>query len=163
FERERPPIRAMALTTNTSTVTALANDYGYDLVFARQVEAWVEPGDVVIAVSTSGNSRNVIRGLEAGKRRGADPAAPTRDPPGAAHRRRRRRVRGLVRSPARGAVEKHGSHPGVPHHDRPHPVRAGGAGAVRIRAAALIDPCTEPRCSWIATACWSKTSAIFTG
>lgn len=57
----------MALNTNTSCLTAIGNDYGYDLVFARQLEALGLPGDVAVGISTSGNSRNVLRALEVAK------------------------------------------------------------------------------------------------
>lgn len=70
FRRERPPFRALALTTNTSSITAIANDYAFEDVFARQVEAFGQPGDVAIGISTSGNSRNVIAGIQAAKRKG---------------------------------------------------------------------------------------------
>jgi D-sedoheptulose 7-phosphate isomerase len=71
FERERQALPAIALTTNTSILTALANDYDYERVFSRQVEAFVRPGDVVIGISTSGNSKNVLQGLLAARARGA--------------------------------------------------------------------------------------------
>ena len=61
---ERPAIPALALTTNTSLLTAIGNDYKYDLVFVRQVEAFGRPGDVLIAISTSGESENVIKAVE---------------------------------------------------------------------------------------------------
>ncbi|GAB4348899.1 MAG: D-sedoheptulose 7-phosphate isomerase [Candidatus Abyssubacteria bacterium] len=70
FLKERRPFNAVALTTNSSIVTALGNDYGYDCVFERQVEACARPGDVVIGISTSGNSANVVRGIEAAKKIG---------------------------------------------------------------------------------------------
>jgi D-sedoheptulose 7-phosphate isomerase len=71
FALERQPFPAIALTTNTSTLTALANDYGYETVFSRQVEALAEFGDVLIGISTSGNSLNVIRAIEVAKTKGA--------------------------------------------------------------------------------------------
>jgi len=61
---ERPAIAALALTTNTSVLTAIGNDYQYDLVFVRQVEAFGKSGDALIGISTSGNSPNVIRAIE---------------------------------------------------------------------------------------------------
>ena len=70
---DRDPIRAMALTTDTSVLTAIANDWSFDDLFARQVEALCRPGDVALAISTSGNSENVIRGLEKAKQIGAIP------------------------------------------------------------------------------------------
>ncbi|MBI5243443.1 MAG: SIS domain-containing protein [Elusimicrobia bacterium] len=60
FERNRPPLPALALTTNTSDLTAIANDIGFDHVFERQLEAHAKPGDVAAAISTSGNSPNVL-------------------------------------------------------------------------------------------------------
>ena len=67
YERDRSPIAALALTTDTSMLTAIGNDYGFDDLFSRQVEALCRPGDVVIGISTSGNSENVIRALEAAR------------------------------------------------------------------------------------------------
>lgn len=71
FLLERKALPAIALTTDTSILTAVGNDYGFDDIFARQVEALARPGDVLIGISTSGNSRNVKRALEAGKHIGA--------------------------------------------------------------------------------------------
>ena len=65
FEAERPGLAAVALTTDTSTITSIANDYDYEQVFARQVRALGHPGDVLLAISTSGNSRNVIAAVHA--------------------------------------------------------------------------------------------------
>jgi len=73
----RRPLAALALTVNTSVLTAAANDYGYEQVFARQVEALARPGDVLIALSTSGESANVLRAAEAGRARGLWVAALT--------------------------------------------------------------------------------------
>lgn len=67
FRTERTALPAIALTTDTSVLTACANDYSFDRVYARQVEALSRPGDVVIGISTSGNSRNVIEGLTQAK------------------------------------------------------------------------------------------------
>jgi D-sedoheptulose 7-phosphate isomerase len=61
---DRPAMRAVALTTDTSILTAVANDYGFERLFARQIEALGQPGDVFLAISTSGNSPNVLRALE---------------------------------------------------------------------------------------------------
>lgn len=71
FLMERKALPAIALTTDTSILTAVGNDYGYDDVFKRQVEAHVKPGDILIGISTSGNSLNVERAFEAGKKLGA--------------------------------------------------------------------------------------------
>jgi D-sedoheptulose 7-phosphate isomerase len=70
FERERPGLPALALTANTSDLTAIGNDYGFERVFARLVEAHAREGDVAVALSTSGNSPNVIAGIEAASARG---------------------------------------------------------------------------------------------
>ena len=71
FEVERPALPCVALTTDTSVLTAIANDYGVEDVFSRQVEALVGSEDVVMGISTSGNSGNVVRALNAARRRGA--------------------------------------------------------------------------------------------
>lgn len=65
FEKERPPLAAIALTTDTSTLTSIANDYRYEDVFAKQVTALGRAGDVLLAISTSGNSPNVIAAIKA--------------------------------------------------------------------------------------------------
>ena len=65
FEQERPPLAAIALTTDTSTLTSIANDYRYEDVFAKQIQALGRPGDVLLAISTSGNSPNVIEAIHA--------------------------------------------------------------------------------------------------
>jgi D-sedoheptulose 7-phosphate isomerase len=67
---DRPPMRAISLTTNSSILTAVSNDYGYERVFARQIEALGQTGDVFIAISTSGTSPNVLRALELSKQMG---------------------------------------------------------------------------------------------
>jgi D-sedoheptulose 7-phosphate isomerase len=64
FERERVPLAGIALTTDTSTLTSISNDYHYDEVFAKQVRALGQPGDVLLAISTSGNSPNVVRAMQ---------------------------------------------------------------------------------------------------
>ncbi|HYB94057.1 MAG TPA: SIS domain-containing protein [Vicinamibacterales bacterium] len=70
FEKERKAYPAVALTTDTSALTAIGNDYGFDRVFARQLEALGKAGDVAIGITTSGNSPNVLRAIEAGNQRG---------------------------------------------------------------------------------------------
>ena len=70
FERERAAIAAVALTTDTSILSAIGNDYGFDGVFARQVEGLGRPGDVALGISTSGGSVNVLAALEAARSRG---------------------------------------------------------------------------------------------
>lgn len=70
FEKERPPLAAVALTTDTSTLTSIANDYRYEDVFAKQVQALGRSGDVLLAISTSGNSPNVIEAIRVAHARG---------------------------------------------------------------------------------------------
>ncbi len=71
FALKRQAFPAIALTTNTSTLTAVANDYGYNAVFSRQVEALVNEKDVVVGISTSGDSPNVVEAIEMAKKKGA--------------------------------------------------------------------------------------------
>ena len=68
FLRERQPFRALALHVNTSALTAIGNDYGYEHVFARELSAHARPGDVFLAITTSGNSRNILRAIEAARK-----------------------------------------------------------------------------------------------
>lgn len=70
YKRERKGLSAIALSTDTSALTAIGNDYGYEYVFSRQVEALAKQGDVVIGISTSGNSKNVINALESANKIG---------------------------------------------------------------------------------------------
>lgn len=70
FVKDRRAYPAIALTTDTSALTAIANDYGFERIFARQVDALAQAGDVLIGISTSGNSANVLQGLQAGKKAG---------------------------------------------------------------------------------------------
>ena len=65
FERERLPLPAIALTTDTSILTAVGNDYSFNEIFSKQVQAFGQPGDVLLAISTSGNSANVVAAVEA--------------------------------------------------------------------------------------------------
>jgi D-sedoheptulose 7-phosphate isomerase len=69
FERERPGLPAVALTTDTSVLTALAHHYAYDEIFARQIRALGQPGDVLLAITTSGNSANVLAAIDAAHER----------------------------------------------------------------------------------------------
>lgn len=80
---ERPGLPAMALTTNTSVLTAAGNDYGFECIFSRQIESLVSPHDVVVALSTSGNSPNILKGIEMGRMRGAFLVAMTGEAGGA--------------------------------------------------------------------------------
>lgn len=65
FETERPSLPAMALTADTSTLTAIANDYNYNEIFSKQVRALGQPGDILLAISTSGNSQDILKAMEA--------------------------------------------------------------------------------------------------
>ena len=80
---DRPGLPALALTTNPSVLTAAANDYGFEHIFARQVESLVSSGDVLVALSTSATSPNVVRAVETGSRRGAFRVALTGETGGA--------------------------------------------------------------------------------
>ncbi|MEE4162659.1 MAG: SIS domain-containing protein, partial [Woeseiaceae bacterium] len=69
FERERPGLPAMALTTDSSTLTSISNDYAYEEIFSKQVRALGKPGDILLGISTSGNSENVCRAIAAAHER----------------------------------------------------------------------------------------------
>lgn len=71
YELERQGFRSIALTADTALLTAIANDYAFDAIFARQVEALAAPGDVIVGLSTSGNSPNVLQGIDAANHLGA--------------------------------------------------------------------------------------------
>ncbi len=75
YQRERRGLAAIALTTDTSILTSVGNDYGFEHIYTRQVEALADPHDLVIGLSTSGNSRNVQQALEAASQRGCTTAA----------------------------------------------------------------------------------------
>ena len=126
FLRERRGLPSEALTVNTSAVTAIANDFGYEQLFARMVEALAKPGDVVVGITTSGTSKNVVRGLEAARKIGATTVAFTGNGGGTVGGRAdlvARRSRRLQRDRARSA-----------HHDGPHHLRPRRAGAaVRVK------------------------------
>ena len=77
FERERPPLAAVALTTDTSNLTAIANDYGYEQVFEKQLRALGRKGDVLLAISTSGNSPSVLAAMRAARELGVHSVALT--------------------------------------------------------------------------------------
>lgn len=67
FQRERRGLPAIALTTDTSILTSVSNDYSFEAVFARQIEALADSGDIVVGISTSGESRNIVKGIESAK------------------------------------------------------------------------------------------------
>ena len=71
FQKERKSLPAISLTTDSSIITSLANDYSYDIVFSRQCESLVSKGDIVIGISTSGKSKNVEEGIKTAKKKGA--------------------------------------------------------------------------------------------
>ena len=77
FNFERDPLSAEALHCNTSYLTAVANDYGYEFVYSRMIEGRAKPGDVLVGITTSGNSRNVCLALQAGRQRGMKTVAMT--------------------------------------------------------------------------------------
>ena len=77
FERERPGLPAIALSTDTSALTAIGNDYDFDSVFSKQVEALARPGDVLLGITTSGNSKNVVAAAKAAQARGVTVIAMT--------------------------------------------------------------------------------------
>lgn len=81
FEKERKSMAAIALTTDTSALTAIGNDYGYDEVFSRQVEGLGQSGDLLIGISTSGNSKNVVKALGVAKENGISTVALVGDRP----------------------------------------------------------------------------------
>ena len=70
YKKNRKSLPVMAFTTDSSVITAIANDFGYDYCFVKQVDAFVRKGDVVIGISTSGNSRNIINAMELARQRG---------------------------------------------------------------------------------------------
>lgn len=70
FRLERRGLRAIALTTDTSALTAIGNDYGYENLFARQIQAYGDPGDVLIAITTSGRSPNIVEAIRVGRKMG---------------------------------------------------------------------------------------------
>ena len=110
FERERPELGAIALTTDSSILTAIANDYDFNRIFSKQVRALGQAGDVLLALSTSGNSANVLAAIEAAHEREMTVVALTGRGGGkmadAAARDRRAHLR---------AARAHRAHPGSPH------------------------------------------------
>ena len=137
FERERPGLAAVALSTDTSTLTSIANDYAYEQVFSKQVTALGRPGDVLLAISTSGNSPNVIAAIHAAHDRGM-PVDCT-DRPGRRQDGRRAEDR---RRGDPGTRRPHGPHPGSAPRGDPLPLRRDRPGALRrhVGAASAATP-----------------------
>lgn len=111
LQRERIALAALALTTNTSILTAAGNDYGFERIFARQIEAHARRGDVLVALSTSGSSPNILRGVEAGSRRGAFTVALTGETGG----KLRNKVDLLINVPSRDAQRIQEAHITIGH------------------------------------------------
>ena len=144
YDRERPPYSALTLAADPAALTAIGNDYGYDEVFARQVAAHGRPGDVLLALSTSGRSTNLLRATAEGRRQGAGPVGHDGTGPQPPRRRgRRRTAHPLHRNPQR---------PGRPAGGRPPAVhglrdgrgtgmtgRAAGAPRVTVVGDTLLD------------------------
>ena len=120
---DRPSLAALALTVNSSVLTAAANDFGFDRIFERQIESLTAPGDVLVALSTSGNSPNVVRGLEAG--------APPRRLLRRAYWRDRRRTRPPRRLAPKRSFQRSPAHSGGAHHHRPYRLRPDRADSLR--------------------------------
>ncbi len=116
FIRERPSLSGWALTTNSSALTAIGNDYSFEDIFARQLEGIGSPGDIAFAISTSGNSLNVVKAVEVGRRKKPD-FYRTR-------RQERRKVARLSRSLHLHPQRSNSPNPGSAYLDRAHSVRA---------------------------------------
>ena len=123
FQKERPGFAAVALTADTSLLTSLGNDYGFEQVFARQVNALGVAGDVAFAISTSGASPNVLAALEAARVRGLRTIALTGRDGGEAGR--------AGRGPHQRAGRLHGARAGSPHHVDPCDLRNCRDGVTR--------------------------------
>ena len=118
FEKEREALPAVALSTDTSALTAIGNDYGFDRVFSRQVEGLGQEGDILLAISTSGNSPNVVQAIEAAHSRKMRVIALTGRDGGT--------MRGQMSESdieLRGPVRLHSPNPGNPYPDPALPVR----------------------------------------
>ena len=118
FLMDRPPLPAIALTTDSSVLTSIGNDFGYDLVFTKQVQALGRPGDVFVGISTSGNSANVIGALQAARKQSLFTIGLTGD---------RGRAHGsAVRHPACGGASVHAARAGDARRHRAYALRADG-------------------------------------
>jgi D-sedoheptulose 7-phosphate isomerase len=115
FRRERRGLPSIALTTDTSILTAVANDYGYDAVFSRQLEALGNAGDLLVGISTSGNSENVVRCI------GGCASHGSRD--SGLHGSWGRSDGNLGQPSLRSGIARYGTDPGGAHPRRPHAVR----------------------------------------
>ena len=118
FLMDRPPLPAIALTTDSSVLTSIGNDFGYDLVFTKQVQALGRPGDVFVGISTSGNSANVIGALQAARKQSLFTIGLTGDG-GGAHG-------SAVRHPACGGASVHAARAGDARRHRAYALRADG-------------------------------------
>ena len=116
YNRERLPLPAIALATDIAAITCIANDYGFEEIFARQVRAHGQKGDIVIAISTSGNSPNVLKGHRGGSELRLDHHR--------LDRRDGREIGGASGLSFRRALYHHRANSGKPHHARPCAVRA---------------------------------------
>ena len=119
FAFDRPALPALALSVNTSALTAIGNDYGFDQVFSRQIEALGAKGDVAIGISTSGNSPNVLQGLITARKLGLHTVAFTGGSGG--------KMMGAADYCNLRALQGNSPHSGVPHPDRPCDLTARGA------------------------------------
>ena len=108
---DRPALRAIALTTDTSILTAAGNDYGFDTIFARQIEALGQPGDIFLGISTSGNSKNILNAFQQAKKRHHHHRL---------QRQRRRPDAHPLRPQHHHPLNRHHEHPGVPPRPRTH-------------------------------------------
>ena len=122
FQVERPPLAALALTTDTSILTAVANDYDFKQVFAKQVRALGRPGDLAWGISTSGNSPNVVAGLDAARELGMKTLALSGGDGGP--------VAAAAGFGPHRALPEHPPGPGSPHHHRARALRPGGLSAL---------------------------------
>ena len=118
FLMDRPPLPAIALTTDSSVLTSIGNDFGYDLVFTKQVQALGRPGDVFVGISTSGNSANVIGALQAARKQSLFTIGLTGDG-GGTHG-------SAVRHPACGGASVHAARAGDARRHRAYALRADG-------------------------------------
>ena len=137
YRNERRALPAIALTVDSSILTAAANDYSYDDIFSRQVEALGRPGDVALGISTSGNSPNVLKALEAARRGGLIAAG--------LQRQGRRKDEGRrLPAPDRG-IRNHRPHSGDAHTSRPSAVRGDRRGVRGRGLTAEQTACPFPK------------------